>query len=102
MKKGQPISPKEVGKEKDSKIPTDVIDVFNEMIVETWDGTEAYVRQPDVVKRIAKKMKVSRNDIFENNWLDVEGVFRKAGWKVYYDKPGYCETYDASFKFSKK
>ena len=35
-------------------------------------------------------------------WLDVEGIYRKAGWDVEYDSPGYCEDYPATFKFRKK
>jgi hypothetical protein len=37
--------------------------------------------------------------IFDNHWLDIEDHYRKAGWKVTYDKPSYYEDYDAFFKF---
>lgn len=43
----------------------------------------------------------SRQFIFDKHWLDIEDTYRKAGWNVEYDKPGYCENYDAYFVFSK-
>ena len=43
--------------------------------------------------------KLSKDMIFENHWLDFEPIFRKAGWKVSYDKPGYGENYKALFIF---
>jgi len=46
--------------------------------------------------------KFKKNDIFEKNFLDFESVFRNVGWSVEYDKPGYCESYDAFFTFKKK
>ena len=42
---------------------------------------------------------VTRATIFDNNWLDIEPTYRKAGWKVIYDGPAYCENYPATFTF---
>lgn len=39
------------------------------------------------------------NQLIKEKWLDIEDHYRKAGWKVTYDKPAYCENYDAYFKF---
>jgi hypothetical protein len=44
----------------------------------------------------------TRQQVFDNNWLDVEDIFRKAGWKVNYEKPAYNESYPASFKFQQQ
>jgi hypothetical protein len=32
--------------------------------------------------------------------LDIEPIYREAGWIVEYDKPAYCENYDANFTFT--
>lgn len=42
------------------------------------------------------------DEVFKKGWLNVEYLFRAAGWEVQYDKPGYNETYEAYFTFSKK
>ena len=45
--------------------------------------------------------KINRNDVFERNWLEVEGTYRKLGWKVVYKCPDYTESFPAYFKFKK-
>ena len=54
---------------------------------------------PEGVREIISK---AFEKVFKNKWLDVEEVYRKAGWKVEYDKPGYCEDYEAYFVFEKR
>lgn len=97
----KPITPKEVVSLKKTLIPDAVIESFNELIAENFLGDYSSFKQKDVVARmVAKGLKTA--DIYKNGWLDIEDIFEKAGWKVDYDKPGYNESYDASFSFSKK
>lgn len=35
-------------------------------------------------------------------WLNFEEAFRKNGWDVAYDGPGFNESYDAYFQFRAK
>jgi hypothetical protein len=95
----KPITPAEVGKKKAESIPVEVIEVFNELITKKWDGRQSIVLQKDAVAGIVSRMGVSRDQVYLNRWLDVEGAFRQAGWRVEYDKPGFNESYDASFTF---
>lgn len=113
----RPIKPSQVSKKKTSNIPDFVIETFNEFIVNNWSGTSARIDQDSIVDAIVTKMQIAstsgldeenesnsgkfRNLIFKDHCLDVEDYFREAGWKVYYDKPGYCESYSAYFIFSK-
>ena len=99
----KPIKPVEVKKE----IPDEIIQAFNDLITESYDGEEAYVKQDDAMERAMMNFKkagkrIKRDDIFKKGWMDVEAHYRKAGWQVKYDKPAYCEDYDASFIFKKK
>jgi hypothetical protein len=55
--------------------------------------------QKDVVNELVA-LGLKRNEIFKNHWLDVEEIYEEAGWQVAYDKPGYNETYEASFEFT--
>jgi hypothetical protein len=93
----KPITPDEA--ESGKHIPDEVFEAFNELIAE-GDGD---VLQKDVVLRILAKIPdTTREQIFKKGWLNVEPAYRKAGWKVTYDKPGYCETYEANFTFRRK
>ena len=75
----------------------------NPDIVKNWDGHEAIIKQDVVIREIELKLiKCNRQQIFDNNWLDIEPLFRKEGWSVFYDKPGYNETYTAFWNFSKR
>lgn len=102
----EPIRPSEVLQKVKEKIQarSEVIEAFNEMIVENWDGTSSSFTQDKVIERIILKFDndTTREDIFKNRWLDVEDLYRKQGWIVEYDKPAYNEDYDARFIFSRK
>jgi hypothetical protein len=43
-----------------------------------------------------------QSEVYAKGWLNFEAIYEEAGWKVVYDKPGYNETYDANFTFTKK
>jgi len=99
----QPITPNEVVRLKEKILPNEVFDAFNELIAKKWNGRSSTVLQCEVVKLLKGKMQLEDTSIiFDNNWLDVEPVYRDAGWVVKYDKPGYNESYEASFKFTPK
>lgn len=94
------IRPSDMLQAKKDHIPVEVIAIFNEMIIENIQGKRASFKQDAVVARIAELMGVDRNTIFSKRWLDVEPIFREAGWKVEYDAPGYNESYGAFYVFS--
>lgn len=97
----KPITPEEV--QVRLNIPDEVIEIVNDLIRETIHKSgHAVVLQEDIVKRIVERLNVSRNDVFDNNWLDFETVYEEAGWDVGYDKPAYNETYPAQFAFYRK
>lgn len=98
----KPISPNDVEGKKLEGIPDQVIEAFNELIAKNWRSTEAVIKQRDVVKLILEKLNIESGQIYDNGWLDVEPVYRKAGWNVEYDKPAYCESYEPTFTFRKK
>lgn len=100
-----PIKPSEVSKRKRARIPDAVFDVFNDLIAEHWDDDagEAVVLMKEAAAAIVARIpNMTMNKLFETNWLDVEAAYRAKGWQVAYDKPGYCETYDAKYTFAKR
>lgn len=98
-----PLSPKDVSNAKQVTFPPEVFEAFNTLITENFNAGSARVVQKDAVAKIVSLMNLEKDDIvYEKGWLNVEDVYRKAGWKVEYDKPAYNETYNAYFVFSKK
>lgn len=100
----RPYTPDEaLGKRKDV-IPEVVIDVVNHLLARKFDGASATLSQKEIEEMIMQRMppEFKRITMFEQNWLDFEPVYREAGWDVVYDKPGYNESYNASFVFTRK
>lgn len=105
----QPIRPSQVAKKKNETLPDAVIQAFNEMIVKYCNNGHASFQQKEVLSLILlkwntenPKSKITAQEVFNNKWLDVEDIYRKAGWTVEYDSPAYCESYEPSYKFTKK
>src|SRR3954462_13759959 len=93
------ITPQEAIKGKTNTIPSVVFEVFNDLIKENLGGKSSSFQQDSVVRRLEKRG-LERTEIFNKGWLDVEPAYRKAGWIVDYDKPGFNECYPATFTFS--
>lgn len=108
MRKPQGITPGEVLDLKASQIPDEVFEAFDELIAKGYSGGSSTVVEKEVSLLILKKLKeaghrgMTQQKIYENHWLDVEAIYRQRGWSVEYDKPGYNESYDATFRFSKR
>jgi len=97
----KPITPDEVVDLKKKSIPPFVIECINDLIAKKWDGRSAHIKQDEIVRAIMT-LGIERRVIFEDHMLDVESIYEEYGWKVKYDKPGFNETYDAYFIFTKK
>ncbi len=99
---GEPLRPDdmtEAFKRRDKM--REVIECFNEAILEKWNGDKAVVKQKDVIVKIIERTGIPKRDLYDKHYLDVEPIFIEAGWKVEYDKPAYNENYDAYFEFKK-
>lgn len=97
----KPVRPQEVLDLKKQQIPDAVIEAFNELIANDFKSDSSTVMQKDVVK-LLKVKGINVNEAFDKGWLDVEGIYIKAGWNVRYDKPAYNESYEPYFVFSRK
>jgi hypothetical protein len=95
----EPIKPSEVVQ----IIPEWVIAGANECILEHYRelAKESKFTQNELIDFVLKKAPegVTRQTLFDNCWLDIEPIYRKVGWRVNYDSPAYCETYEANFTF---
>jgi len=105
MNLGRPMRPDEVPAVKAATIPPEVFDVWNAVIADAAASGrgvrgQATIQQGTIVKALCDRLKVERAHVYANHWLDVEDVYRAQGWSVHFDKPAYCETYEAYFVFT--
>jgi hypothetical protein len=104
MQKGVPMSPSAIAAMTPVIVtPPEVFDAVNELLRQTepnYCGARK-LKQKDIVA--LAKLKLSCGEVpvdFNFKWLDFEDAYRSKGWKVDYDKPAYCESYDAFFLFT--
>lgn len=94
----KPLSKEEVKKAK--TIPDIIIKTVNELLIKNYSNGKAIIMQSEIVDIVsADPNGISRTDIFNNNYLDFEDVYRAIGWKVTYDEPVYYESYEPYFIF---
>lgn len=98
----KPITPQECKEQQSgSDIPEFVIDAVNNLLRKHCRNVSITLKQNEIIDEICRvNINVSRTQIFANKWLDFEPLFERAGWDIVYDKPAYCETYDATFTFT--
>lgn len=96
-----PITPEEArdAAAEAKHIPPEVFESFNELIVKNLRGAYATVSQNEVLKLITERLGITRDQVFDEHYLDVEAAYQAAGWAVDYDAPGYNESYKTTFKF---
>lgn len=100
----EPVSPGDVK----PTLPDPIITVWNRLIEERWDGKQAIINQEEAISAICKEILLradvgdDRSLIINRGWLDIEEVYRSRGWRVRYDKPGYSESYAATFTFTRR
>jgi hypothetical protein len=98
----KPITPHEVVTSRQLSLPDVVFEVFNTAISDAWNGSLSTVMQKPVAAMIASRLDISTDEVYKRGYMDVEPIYRNAGWKVKYEKPGYNESGEAFFEFSKQ
>lgn len=102
--KVEPFTPEQAKTEKRNRLHPKMINAVNELLAEEYrEGGTITIAQEKIIKRFLSKVPgMTRKIIFDEKHLDIEPAFEKAGWDVFYDKPGYNESGNSYFKFSKK
>ncbi len=99
----KPISPDEIIADLPKIIPSFVFEAVNNLLKKKFRGSAVTIKQDDIMNEIAKlQTTYTKQEIYDNKWMDFESVYAEYGWKVKYDKPGYRENYDAFFEFKPK
>lgn len=101
----KPITPNEALDQHEREIDPVLIKVINEFLKKgmSTERSSVTIRQDNILSTYFKEGgTLSSETLFKDKHFDFEGIYRKAGWKVVYDKPAYNETYEPTFTFSKK
>lgn len=96
----KPITPEEVSAQKMLKMPPAVIEAFNELISENYRNGRATIKLDDAYDRVGS-MGVNVNDAERFGWMDVEPIYRDAGWNVTFEKSGFNEPGPSFYVFRK-
>lgn len=107
MGKVKPLSPSEVRSRQCGGIPDCIIEAVNELLVKEWNGREITISQLSIIKLAIKKNRgkgslINGKMMIDNGWLNFEPIYRKLGWNVYYEKPGFNEPGESYFIFKPK
>ena len=98
----KPISPNDIMDNLSDIIPNVVIEAVNNLLKKEYRGDGVSIKQDKIINEIIRlDNSLTRDFIFKYKYMDFESLYRKNGWDVEYDKPGYNENYDAYFTFSK-
>ncbi len=97
--KVQPVTPDEASDLKNESIPDVVVETVNRLIARNMHLGQSKFLQKDLVAELVEAG-LDPAAIQHHGWLDFEDLYRSRGWEVEYDKPGWNETYPASFKFT--
>jgi hypothetical protein len=105
----KPIGPDDIPNQKLRDLPDAVIGAWNRVIARKYTGTPITIRQSEIIEEILSALNDGReqvltteDDVFKFGYLDVEELYRAAGWSVEYDKPAYNESYEPTFEFSRR
>src|SRR3954470_22754707 len=100
MKNVKPIKPSEVVDKMEETIDSNLLQAINNLIVKNWTGSSAHFAVSDVLNELNKLKEYDTLEIksFSANFPP---VYKKAGWKVDTDRPGYNESYETNWTFTK-
>lgn len=99
----KPITPEEAVRRRADPLDPRVIDTWNKMITEKIrPDRRAVISQPEIIDALIEAIGFgcTRADVIEGRWLDIEDLYRAAGWDVVYQKAHYVDNYESTFTFS--
>jgi hypothetical protein len=102
----KPIKPEEIVDKKFETIPAAIIQATNELIAKKWNGHSSVIKKEELLERYfelsgMRNDRDNRDKLYANHSLDIEDVYRREGWKVEYDAPGFRDSdYEPYFTFT--
>jgi len=101
MENVKPLSPTDLKDNIENVIPSVVIEAVNNLLKKEFVGKSISITQKAIVSEIIKlDNTITRDKLFDNNWMDFEPIFRKNGWHVNYQSPDRDQNFDEYFVFT--
>lgn len=98
----KPISPNEIQESLADIIPPEIVMAVNNLLKKKFRGNSVTIYQKEIEAEVFKiNPKMTSEMIYDNHWMDFEPLFVAQGWDIEYDKPGYNESYEAYFIFTR-
>lgn len=96
-----PLNPKDIIDNIETSFPSFVIEAINNVLKRNFRGNQVNISQDEILKEIVKlsPKRITKDKVFNNSWMDFEPLYRKYGWEVRYDGPGYNESYEPFYIF---
>lgn len=91
MIKVKPLSPEDID---NKELSDELVERVNNLIRMNWNGHSAEV----ILDHITRPSTTCQN----GDWRAICRLYKKYGWDVETDFPGYCENYKAKLIFRKK
>jgi hypothetical protein len=96
-----PLAAADIMKVRTSFFPEAVYAAVNEMLQRKFNSRthRAVIKQDELVALMVQKG-LDEGEIFANNWLDFEEVYRDHGWTVTYEKSDYTDQSPSTYTFA--
>ncbi len=94
MSEVKPISPDDIDDAKYTAIPSELIQIVNNLIVKNYSSGYSVVYSNVIRSQVREKL-----GQFHDKWLSIEDKYQQTGWKVQFLKPP--GGFDSFFVFTK-
>lgn len=81
-------------------IPEEIFEIVNGFLAERVHNRTIEIEQREIAAKL-ELTDISEAQAISHGWLDFEDVYKKAGWIVNFDKPGFNESYQPIWTFEK-
>jgi ASC-1-like (ASCH) protein len=70
--------------------------VINKLLAHNYNDNRIIIKLSDLKNKLAHAGYTGQ---IQNHWLDFEDIYRKQGWRVRCDVPGFNESYETYWEF---
>lgn len=96
------IGPEDMVKQWQQALPDEVVETFNDLLAQNFDGRFAIVREDDLLAALKEKG-LNAKEVQEQRWLhQTYQLYKEAGWKADHRTPGWDDSFKPYFRFDIK
>lgn len=79
-------------------IPEEILGIVNDFLVARVHRKSFIISQQEIVDKLSLTS-ITEAEALDKGWFDFEDAYRRRGWRVTYDRPGFNESYGAFWRF---